>query len=171
MSPEVDTVSVRPLVQTDIAAWRVFYTGLTDRSVYRRFFGSHPHPSDAEVSHFFDVDHVERMAFIAEQNGTIVGMGRYDRIGTLGAEIALISTNDDEDNGVDPSLLEHLVGHARHQGVHQFLAATVTDNTEMANVFRNAGFQAQTSTSTGITRVALDLTPDSVGELDLDSQI
>ena len=151
-------VLVRPIASADVAAWRSFYARLSDQTIYRRFFGGHPNPSDVEVDHFVTVDYVERMAFVVEQKDAIIGIGRYDRIGTIGAEIALAVADGDQGRGVGTLLLQTLVEHAVQGGVHQFLAATLVDNATMLNIFHRAGFHVQSPARAGVIRVALDLT-------------
>jgi RimJ/RimL family protein N-acetyltransferase len=151
------TAVVRPIAPTDVAAWRNFYSRLSERSVYRRFFGQHPYPSDAEVEYFVTVDGSERMAFVVERDGAILGIGRYDLIGTLGAEVAFAVADDDQGKGVGTVLLNSLIEHAAQQGIHRFLAATLAENTAALNVFRRAGFTVESTTRAGETRVALDL--------------
>jgi RimJ/RimL family protein N-acetyltransferase len=150
-------VVIRPIAPTDIQAWRVFYARLSERTVYRRFFGHHPHPSDAEVEYFATVDGSERMAFVVERAGAILGIGRYDRIGTIGAELAFAVADDDQGKGVGTLLLNSLIAHAAKQGIHRFLAATLADNTKALNLFRRAGFSVESPGRAGETRVALDL--------------
>jgi RimJ/RimL family protein N-acetyltransferase len=97
------------------------------------------------------------MAYVVERDGAILGIGRYDRIGTIGAEIAFAVADDDQGNGVGTLLLGALVEHATEQGVHKFLAATLADNTTALNIFRRAGFNVQSPASAGEARVDLDL--------------
>jgi len=148
---------IRPIAPTDAGAWRDFYSRLSERTVYRRFFGQHPYPSDAEVEYFVTVDGSDRMAFVVERDGVVLGIGRYDLIGTLGAEVAFAVADDDQGKGVGTLLLNSLIEHANQQGIHRFLAATLADNTKALNVFRRAGFTVESTTRAGETRVALDL--------------
>jgi GNAT superfamily N-acetyltransferase len=148
---------IRPITPSDGVAWRAFYARLSDRTVYRRFFGHHPVPSDTEVEYFVTVDEKDRMAFVAEQDGAILGVGRYDLIGTQGAEVAFAVADENQRNGIGTALLDALIEHAASKGIHKFLAATLSDNTTMLNIFRRAGFNVQSTSNAGTTRVDLDL--------------
>ena len=162
---------IRPISPADTSAWRSFHAGLSERTIYLRFFSPHPHPTDAEIEHFVSVDFADRMAFAVEQRGVIIGIGRYDRIGSVSAEVAFAVNDADQGRGVGTLLLEYLVGYARQHGISRFVADTLADNNQMLSVFRQAGFDRQASTSSGVTRVVLDVSPSElmrrrVSELD-----
>lgn len=162
---------IRPICPDDEPGWRRFYAGLSEQSIYQRFFGPHPHPSDAEIRHFVTVDYAARMAFVVEQHGDIIGIGRYEleRAGT--AEVAFLVDDALQGRGIATLLLEYLVGYAGTQGIHRFVADTLAYNTAMLGVFRRAGFQQQSSTDAGVTRVVLDLsfTPAVQQRVDADA--
>ena len=148
---------IRPIRPTDAAAWHSFYTRLSERSIHMRFFAPHQDLTDVEVEHLLDVDYVARMAFVVEQHGAIIGIGRFDPAGAGTAEIAFAVEDASQGRGVGTLLLEYLVGYAASCGIRRFVADTLADNTAMLTVFRRAGFQQESSTDAGITRVVLDL--------------
>jgi acyl-CoA synthetase (NDP forming)/GNAT superfamily N-acetyltransferase len=148
---------IRPIRPTDGDAWRSFYSRVSERSIYLRFFGLHPHPTDDEVEHFVVVDYAERMAFVVEQHGEIIGIGRYDLAKVGSAEIAFLVEDASQRRGVGTLLLEFLVGYAYSRGIRRFVADTLADNAAMLSVFRRAGFEQVSTTEGGVTRVVLDL--------------
>jgi acyl-CoA synthetase (NDP forming)/GNAT superfamily N-acetyltransferase len=148
---------IRPIRPTDRIAWRSFYARVSERSIYLRFFGAHPSPTDAEVEDFVVVDYAERMAFVVEQHGEILGIGRYDPAGVGSAEVAFLVEDTSQRRGVGTLLLEYLVGYASSRGIRRFVADTLAYNGAMISVFRRAGFQQESSTEGGVTRVVLDL--------------
>ncbi len=148
---------IRPIRPADRVGWREFYSRLSEQSIYLRFFGPHPHPSDAEVEHFVTVDYDTRMAFVVEQHGRILGIGRYDMVGQTAAEVAFLVEDSVQRRGIATLLLEYLVGYATGRGVRRFIADTLAYNAAMVSVFRRAGFRQEASTEGEVTRVVLDL--------------
>ena len=148
---------IRPIRPTDRRGWREFYSRLSEQSIYLRFFGPHPHPSDAEVEHFVTVDYDTRMAFVIEQHGRILGIGRYDMMRQPTAEVAFLVEDAAQRRGIGTLLLEYLVGYATSRGVRRFVADTLAYNAAMVSVFRRAGFRQEASTDGQVTRVVLDL--------------
>jgi succinyl-CoA synthetase alpha subunit/RimJ/RimL family protein N-acetyltransferase len=148
---------IRPIRPADRVGWREFYSRLSEQSIYLRFFGPHPHPSDTEVEHFVTVDYATRMAFVVEQHGRILGVGRYDMMGQTTAEVAFLVEDSVQRRGIATLLLEYLVGYATARGVRRFIADTLAYNAAMVSVFRRAGFRQEASTEGEVTRVVLDL--------------
>src|SRR5688572_11462510 len=58
-------VPVRPIRSSDAAALRRFHRGLSDRTVYQRFFASLPELSEAQSRYFAEVDGQQRYALVA----------------------------------------------------------------------------------------------------------
>jgi len=144
----------RPILPTDGDALVVFHDGLTPRSVYRRFFFTHPHLTRTEVDRFTHVDYVERMAFAVLEGDRIIGVGRYEQLppGTE-AEVAFVVTDDHQHLGIGTLLLDHLADAARVHGVERFVAQTLSENREMLGVFLSSGFPVETSASAGTVAI------------------
>ena len=70
------TVHVRPIATSDAAALIAFHSRLSPDAVYFRFFAAHPRLTDAEVARFTTVDHVDRVALVAELGEEMVGVAR-----------------------------------------------------------------------------------------------
>ena len=138
---------VRPIRTTDGAGLARFHRGLSDRSVYRRFFFVHPALSDVEVEHFTHVDYADRLALVAEDHGNIVAVGRYERTpGSAEAEVAFVVTDSHQQLGIGTVLLAHLVRAARARGITTFTAETLAENRAMLAVFEHSGYPVTTST-------------------------
>jgi hypothetical protein len=92
------TVHLRPIGPDDADRLVEFHSGLSPETTYFRFFAPHPRLSESEVHRFTHVDHRDRVAFVAELAGRIVGVGRFDRIpGSGTAEVALSSPTSTRD--------------------------------------------------------------------------
>ena len=141
------SLRIRPIRTTDGPALTEFHRSLSDRSVYRRFFFVHPALSDVEVEHFTHVDYAERLALVAEDEGRIVAVARYERTpGTSDAEVAFVVTDAYQGVGIGPLLLAQLATAARDRGITTFTAETLAENTAMLAVFRRSGFPVATTT-------------------------
>ena len=152
LAGDVDTAKgarlhVRPIRTTDGPGLAEFHRGLSDRSVYRRFFFVHPALTDVEVEHFTHVDYADRLALVAEDDGRIVAVGRYERTpGTAEAEVAFVVTDSHQQLGIGSVLLAQLARAALGRGITTFTAETLAENRAMLAVFRNSGYALTTST-------------------------
>ncbi len=150
------TAQIRAAGPDDVAAWRTFYAGLTDRTVFRRLL-VHPTPSDPEVDALITVGESGSVVIVAEADGALVGMARSDPIGTLGAEVAVAVADAQRGRGIASLLLSALVEHAQEQGTYQFLAATLVAGEAPDTLFKRAGFVPKSGAHEGTVRVFCDL--------------
>ncbi len=147
VTPRGEVVHVRPIRPSDDIGLVEFHRGLSDQSVYRRFFFVHPTLSTPEIEHFTHVDYTDRLALVAEDAGRIVAVGRYERTpGTAEAEVAFVVTDAYQGRGIATVLLAQLVDAARDRGIEVFTAETLAENHAMLAVFRGSGFPLTTET-------------------------
>jgi GNAT superfamily N-acetyltransferase len=95
------------------------------------------------------VDYSQRFALVAILDGELVGVARFDRLDPDAAEVAFVVADAQEGRGIGSLLLEHLAGAARERDISRFEADTLLSNSAMLGVFRDAGFEATRSLSTG----------------------
>jgi GNAT superfamily N-acetyltransferase len=158
---EGNLLYLRPIGPDDAAGLVEFHRGLSDRSVYRRFFSAHPTLSEAEVARFTHVDYVDRLALVALDGDRIVGVARYERCpGTDEAEVAFVIADEYQHHGIGTLLLEHLAEAAWHRGITEFVAETFTENRDMLRVFYDSGFTVRTSSEGGTSTVRFGIEPD-----------
>jgi acetyl coenzyme A synthetase (ADP forming)-like protein len=154
------TVHVRPIQPDDGPALVAFHAGLSEDSVYSRFFSAKPRLSAAEVEHFTHVDHDARVALVAELGDRIVGVARYDRTTQeREAEVAFVVADEHQGRGIATLLLEHLASAARERGITRFVAETLAGNRRMLEVFRSAGFDEVARYEGGVVHVDLAIEP------------
>jgi acetyl coenzyme A synthetase (ADP forming)-like protein len=155
------TVHVRPIRPTDAAALVAFHSRLSPEAVYYRFFAPHPALTDAEVARFTGVDHVDRVALVAELGDELLAVARYDRLpeDPHRAEVAFVVSDRHQGRGIGTALLEHLASAARERGITRFAAETLATNAKMLDVFRMAGFDEQTRMGDGVVMVELTIEP------------
>lgn len=136
-----------------------FHDHLSDETIYRRFFGIHPHLSPAEVERFTTVDYRDRLALVAEIDGRLAAVARYDRFpGTDRAEVAFVVADAYQQHGLGTLLLARLTDAARQRGIAVFEAATLGRNQLMREVFRHAGFRCEERNLDGVIEVTFPIT-------------
>jgi GNAT superfamily N-acetyltransferase len=152
------SVHIRPICPSDADGLRAFHARLSHESIVLRFFGPHPRLSDAEVERFTHVDGTDRVAFVAEHEGHIVAVCRYDRApGQDEAEIAFVVDDDHQSRGLGTILLQHLAGAARARGIRRLRADTLSENFKMLHVFRDAGFPRTFTRASEVMGVVMDI--------------
>lgn len=147
-------VHVRPIRPGDAPALVDFHRGLSDRTVYRRFFFDHPVLAADEVERFTSVDYVDRLAFVAEDAGRLVAVARYDVTPHRGeAELAFVVADDHQHRGIGTALCRRLVAAAAERGIPRFVAYTQPGNHEMLGVLTGAGVATTTELVDGVLAV------------------
>jgi GNAT superfamily N-acetyltransferase len=132
---------LRPIRPDDANALVEFHDHLSDRSCYLRFFSLHRHLSAKEVERFTRIDYRDRLALVAEHDGRLIAVGRYDRRpGTAEAEVAFVVADECQHHGIGSLLLDELAGAARDRGITTFVADTLEENLSMLEVFTHSGF-------------------------------
>ncbi|MEA3078402.1 MAG: hypothetical protein QOF60_3310, partial [Actinomycetota bacterium] len=75
----------------DSEALRRMFSRLSQETIYKRFFRPVKEPSAKDLAFLTNVDHGRREALVAEADGEIVAVARYDRLGdTDEAEVAVL---------------------------------------------------------------------------------
>ncbi len=153
------TAHLRPITPQDADALQAFHLAQSPESVYLRFFAPMPRLSERDLARFTTVDHVDRVAIVAEVAGRIVGVGRFDRTARRTAEVAFNISDHHQGRGLGSVLLEHLAAAARERGIHRFEAEVLPQNRKMVGVFRDAGYDVTNRFDDGVISVAFDIDP------------
>jgi GNAT superfamily N-acetyltransferase len=154
-------VGLRPIRPADSERLVEFHGRLSSRSVYRRYFFMHPNLSDVEVERLTHVDYTDRLALIAETDGEMVGVCRYDRSpGSDEAEVAFVVADEYQHHGIGTLLLERLAAAAWANGVATFVAQTLRENRAMLGVFYASGFPVTSTSEYDTVRVRFPIEPD-----------
>jgi GNAT superfamily N-acetyltransferase len=141
---------LRPIRPDDAPGLISFHRQLAARSVYLRFFSFHPELSATEAEHFTCVDYRDRLALVAELDGRLIAVGRFESgPGDTEAEVAFVVADEFQHHGIGSVLLDELAGAARERGVLAFRAETLTENRAMLDVFHHAGFVVSSSVDHG----------------------
>ncbi|HET7362248.1 MAG TPA: GNAT family N-acetyltransferase [Burkholderiales bacterium] len=156
---EITIRAVRPDDRERIV--RAFHA-LDRRSVYLRFFSYRKELSAEELRQVTECDGVSRGVLVATMGSgneeTIIALADYARTGTATAHIAFAVEEDFQGRGIGSRLLQDLAKMARRNGILQFEADVLAENTRMLNVFRHSGLRMRTSQSEGVVHATLFLT-------------
>ncbi len=159
------TAHIRPIRTDDLEQLRDLHSRLSPQSIYFRFFSPLPKVPEAQLHHLAEVDYRDRFALVAELDGKVVAVARYDRgEDEKAAEVAFVVEDHQQGRGLATVMLEHLAAVARSNGIERFDAETLPDNRAMMDVFRHAGFDVTSHFDGGVIDVSFPLTQS--GELD-----
>jgi acyl-CoA synthetase (NDP forming)/GNAT superfamily N-acetyltransferase len=144
------TAHIRPIRPEDAELLVTFYSRVSDRSKYYRFFSPMPTLSDRDVARFTRVDHDRRVALVLLLQGQMIAVGRYDVVGEAEAEVAFLVEDQHHGRGIAQLLLEHLAQAARERGIERFTAEVLPDNARMIHTFRDAGYRVVSGYEDGV---------------------
>ncbi len=153
-------VRVRPVTPADEEGLGRLAAGLSDRTVYLRFFSMNRHAAAKylrALARHGDEDHD---ALVAEVGGLVVAVAGWDRTGGDEAEVALLVADDQQGRGIGMLLLEELRARAERCGIRRLVADTLPENRRMLDVFGSSGLHTERRTEQGVTRSVLDTTFD-----------
>jgi GNAT superfamily N-acetyltransferase len=151
---------VRPIRPDDGPRLVAFHNHLMPHSVFLRFFTFHMELSSKEVEHFTCVDYVNRLALVAETEGRLIAVGRYDSApGETEAEVAFVVSDEFQHHGIGALLLDELARSAWQRGITSFRAETLHENHTMLDVFRHAGFPVSSDFAYGTVTLHFPIEP------------
>jgi len=145
-------VTIRPIRPEDEPLLVKFHEGLSERSVYLRYFS--PLKLQQRVAHtrlvricFNDYD--REIALVAEQKGAngdseVVGVARLSKLhSTNAAEFAVVVTDKWQRKGLGTELTKRLVEIAKHEKLDRLVAYTLRENKEMQQMCKKIGFKVR----------------------------
>ena len=129
---------------------RLFYR-LSPETLYRRFMSPIVRPEQTRPDRLLDIDHRDREAIVAVDDGEIVGVARYVRQpGTQAAELAVVVADAWQGRGVATRLLAALAGQAAAMGIRRFTMIMQADNCPILRLVRRADPSARFDLSEGV---------------------
>ncbi|MGI5330582.1 GNAT family N-acetyltransferase [Actinomadura nitritigenes] len=154
-------VEVRPLAGADREAVCALHRGLSDESLYLRFFGLNRAMADRIADQVCRPDGPGHAALGVWLRGELIGIAEYEPSDAPGeAEVAMAVADRMHRRGVGTLLLEHLGSLARANGIMAFRADTLAENGPMLRVFADAGMPAKRRASSGVVEVTMPLVSD-----------
>jgi GNAT superfamily N-acetyltransferase len=156
------TLLIRAIRPDDKRRLLRHFQGLSQQSVYYRFFGLKRSLSDDELSRLTELDFVNHVGLAAtvesEERERFIGIGRYIRTENASrAEVAFAVLDEYQGHGIGTLLLKHLAKIARSNGIREFAANVLGNNHQMLEVFANSGFSVHDSYESGVVHVTLDI--------------
>jgi acetyltransferase len=159
-------ITIRPIRPEDEPAMVGFHEGLSERSVYLRYFS--PLKLQQRVSHtrllricFNDYD--REIALVAERNlgkgkYEILGVGRMSKLhGSGTAEFAVVVTDKWQNKGLGTELTKRLIHIAKHERLTRLVAYTLLENHDMQNMCKKLGFQVKRTSHDSECVIEMDL--------------
>lgn len=155
---------IRPICQDDEERMVQFHQGLSERSVYMRYFESmslKTRTAHARLVRVCYADPERETVLVAVFNDSgeqrIVAVGRLSKFDDpTKAEIALIVLDGFQDRGLGSELLRRLIEAAREQKIMQIEGEMLRDNIAMQKLMRKFGFR-QRLIDPGCVRAVLEL--------------
>jgi acetate---CoA ligase (ADP-forming) len=135
------------------------FKGLSQDSIYHRFFGVKRDLSENELVRLTVLDFVQHVGLVATlhdgQDESIIGVARYIRgLKPERAEVSFAVLDDHQGRGIATVLLEHLGRLARAAGITEFEADVLGDNNRMLEVFGKSGFRVRRSIEGGVVHLS-----------------
>ena len=160
---EICNFTVRPIAPSDADALVRFHEQLSDQTIRLRYFNLHRNLAPDEVAHLTRVDGFNRVAYVVEHEGEIVGVGRYDRCDKpCRAEVAFVVADEFQHHGLGPMLLGRLVETARLASIGEFCASVLAENATMLAVFHCAGFPFAEERFGDVVELTMEIGPRCV---------
>jgi len=146
-------VTIRPIRPEDEPLIVKFHHGLSERSVYLRYFS--PLKLQQRVAHsrlaricFNDYD--REIALVAEYKAAdgqseVIGVARLSKLRSNNAgEFAVLVTDQWHHKGLGTELTQRLIQIAKHEKLDRLVAYTLRENREMQQMCKKLGFQVHT---------------------------
>ena len=159
-------VTIRPIRPEDEPLIVNFHEGLSERSVYLRYFS--PLKLQQRVAHsrltricFNDYD--REIALVAEEHGPkgepqIIGVARLSKLhSTNAAEFAVVVIDKWQHKGLGTELTNRLVQIAKNEKLDRLIAYTLRENKEMQNMCKKVGFKVRIPVGESESIIEMDL--------------
>jgi len=147
-------VTLRPIRAEDEPLMVKFHEGLSDRSVYLRYFQRvklSTRTRHERLSRVCFLDYDREFALIAEHRDPQTKERQVIAVATLlklppksDGEVAVLVSDDYHGQGLGKELIARLVCIARDEGLQRVTASTMLENAGMCAVFQKLGFQLST---------------------------
>jgi RimJ/RimL family protein N-acetyltransferase len=129
---------------------RLFYR-LSPETLYRRFMSPIARPEQTRPDRLLDIDHRDREAIVAVEDGEIVGVARYVRWPSSdAAELAVVVADAWQRHGLATRMLTALARQASAAGIQRFTLIMQADNRPILRLVRRVDPSARLSLSYGV---------------------
>ncbi|HSB62666.1 MAG TPA: GNAT family N-acetyltransferase, partial [Thermoanaerobaculia bacterium] len=142
---------LRPIRGDDGPRLLRLYDRLSPESLYFRFFAV-PDRNAGKADYLSKVDYDRRYALVAEREGAIVGVARWDRFADRPshAEVAFTVADNYQGRGLGSLLFHRLAALARARQIAVFEAEVLKNNERMLRLFARTGLTTGTRDQGGV---------------------
>ncbi len=153
-------IHLRALAREDRDGLAALFARLSPTSRYLRFFTPKRMLSDRELAYLSNIDHVdhEAIAAVDDQDGSLVGVGRYVRRSgdSETAEVSFAVIDEFQGMGVGSALAAEIVRRACANGIATLTASMLGENRAAFALARRLGFR-RTGGQGAVIELALEL--------------
>ena len=155
-------VTIRQIRPDDKALLAAAVARLSPRTARLRFLAPKNHLTTAEQRYLTEIDFVDHYALVAvlaDEPGTLVGVGRWvrDDDDPRAAEIALLVSDRLQRQGLGIALGKALKDAARARGVRRFTGVTLTENEAALRLLAHLSSSLRTRVDGATYEVVADL--------------
>ena len=144
-------IGLAQLEPADREALRRLFDRLSRETLYRRFMGPVARPEQVQPQRLLDIDHRDREAVVAVEDGEIVGVARYVRWpGSESAELAVVVADAWQGRGLATRLIVTLARLASAAGIQRFTLTMQADNRAILRLVRRLDPTASFVLSDGV---------------------
>jgi GNAT superfamily N-acetyltransferase len=152
-------VSIRPIRPEDDGALVEVFEHLSPQTVYQRFFTAMPELTPGMARYLSHVNYRSRMALVAEVDGHLVGVGRYERTPDPEVvELGLVVLDEWQNRGLGRVLLRETLRVAQSNGIHRFRADVLSENRRMLRLLATEAEVVSRKMEAGVTTLHLKST-------------
>jgi acyl-CoA hydrolase/GNAT superfamily N-acetyltransferase len=156
-------ILLRPVKISDEPLLKDFFYSLSDKSIYRRFFSARTDMPHEYLQEFVVIDYTQKMIILAViekgKKEEIIGLGQYAIVeNTHTGDLALVVTDDYQNQGIGRELLSYLTFLAKKQGLLGFTAEVLVDNKPMLHLFDlfgKMGFDIEKKMEAGVLELKI----------------
>ena len=154
---------LRPIRVSDEPLLKDLMHGLSDKSLFTRFFTKRRELLEGQLPDLAMIDYERAMAIAAiaikdemPEKEEFIGVGRYHINPKQQTAVIAIAVRDDYQNqGIGQVLLSYLTDLARRQGLLGFTAAVLADNEAMLHVFAKGSFDMKKEMVEGVAMLMM----------------
>jgi acyl-CoA synthetase (NDP forming)/RimJ/RimL family protein N-acetyltransferase len=154
------TVLVRHAGPADFEAVKAMHEAMSPDNVYLRFFSGGRLVAEREARRMCQEAGAGRAALLALSGDEVLGCASYESEPGGRAEVAFAVADGMHHKGIATLLLEHLVSHAKGDGVQAFVAEVLAENAAMLRVLADAGLPVRKRCVDGVIEVTIPLPRD-----------
>lgn len=153
------SIHVRAIRPDDRERLLEHFQGLSQKSIYYRFFGLKHSLNQAELTRLTRIDFVDHVALVAtlrdDRRERVIGVAQCIRCADrTRAEVAFAVIDQHQGRGIGTLLLEHLSRLARGAGIVELQADVLGENNRMLEVFAKSGYTVRRSAEAGVIHLA-----------------